>query len=188
MTQNEILTLAIAAFFVLLILLIVFFAPRLKKSYKRQEAERSLTFKHYPGVITMMTLSSSALIIFGGQLLMSIYGETGTFVALGLALMLTLALVKTIKTITEKAKQREAEGHDIESNIKLIKQHYPEAYGLLVGFAPGICTFIGTFILLMYGWAIGIVFWSIILLVCLPYEYWMRNKLLEKAKQRASTN
>ena len=163
-------------------LLIVFFAPRLKKSYKRQKAERSLTFKHYPGVITIMTLSSSALIIFGGLLLTSIYGETGTFVALGLALMLTLALVKTIKTITEKAKQREAEGHDIESNIKLIKQHYPQAYGLLVGLIPSICTFIGTFILLMYDWAIGIVFWSILLLVSLPYEYWMRNKLFEKAK------
>ena len=163
-------------------LLIVFFAPRLKKSYKRQKAERSLTFKQYPGVITMMTLSSSALIIFGGLLLTSIYGETGTFVALGLALMLTLALVKTIKTITEKAKQREAEGHDIESNIKLIKQHYPQAYGLLVGLIPSICTFIGTFILLMYDWAIGIVFWSILLLVSLPYEYWMRNKLFEKAK------
>ena len=165
-------------------LLIVFFAPRLKKSYKRKEAKRSLTFKHYPGVITMMTLSSSALIIFGGSLLTSIYGDKGTFGALGLALMLTLALVKTTEIITEKAKQKEAKGHDIESNIKLIKKHYPQAYVLLTQLIRGIVTFVGCFYLIMYGFSIGLVVWSVLLLVSTACEYWLDSKFYEKAKQR----
>jgi len=165
-------------------LLIVFFAPKLKKSYKRQEAERSLTFKHYPGVITMMTLSSSALIIFGGSLLTSIYGEIGTFVALGLAAILTFALVKTIKIITEKAKQREAEGHDIESKKKLIKKHYPQAYVLLTELNRGIVTVVGCFTLIMYGFSIGFVVWPVLLLVSIACEYWLDSRFYEKAKQR----
>ena len=163
-------------------LLIVFFAPRLKKSYKRKEAKRSLTFKHYPGVITMMTLSSSALIIFGGSLLTSIYGDKGTFGALGLALMLTLALVKTTEIITEKAKQKEAKGHDIESNIKLIKKHYPQAYVLLTELIRGIVTVVGCFTLIMYGFPIGIVVWSVLLLASIACEYWLNSKFYEKAK------
>tara|TARA_B100001057_G_scaffold493748_1_gene588901 strand:- start:704 stop:1261 length:558 start_codon:yes stop_codon:yes gene_type:complete len=163
-------------------LLIVFFAPRLKKSYKRQEAKRSLASKHYPGVITLLTLSSSLIILFGGPLLMSIYGDKGTFGALGLALMLTLALVKTTEIITEKAKQKEAEGHDIESNKKLIKKHYPQAYVLLTQLIGGIVNFVGCFTLIMYGFPIGIVVYSVLLPVSIACEYWLDSKFYEKAK------
>ena len=165
-------------------LLIVFFAPRLKKSYKRQEAKRSLASKHYPGVITILTLCSTLIITFGAPLLMSIYGDKGTFVALGLAAILTFALVKTTETITEKAKQKEAEGHDIESNKKLIKKHYPQAYVLLTQLNRGIVTFVGCFTLIMYGYSIGLVVWSVLLLVSIVCEYWLDSKFYEKAKQR----
>jgi len=165
-------------------LLIVFFAPRLKKSYKRQEAKRSLASKHYPGLITAMTFLTSVIILFGGQLLMSIYGDKGTFVALGLAFILTFAVVKTTEIITEKAKQKEAKGHDIESNIKLIKKHYPQAYVLLTQLIRGIVTFVGCFYLIMYGFSIGLVVWSVLLLVSTACEYWLDSKFYEKAKQR----
>ncbi len=176
---------ALTLLFVLTIpLLIVFFAPKLKNIHKSKEAERSLASKHYPGLITLMTFLSSVIILFGGSLLMSIYGDKGTFVALGLAAILTFALVKTTETITEKAKQKEAEGHDIESNKKLIKKHYPQAYVLLTQLNSGIVTFVGCFTLIMYGYSIGLVVWSVLLLVSIVCEYWLDSKFYEKAKQR----
>ena len=113
---------------------------------------------------------------------MSIYGDKGTFGALGLALMLTLALVKTTEIITEKAKQKEAEGHDIESNKKLIKKHYPQAYVLLTQLIRGIVNFVGCFTLIMYGFPIGIVVYSVLLPVSIACEYWLDSKFYEKAK------
>ena len=176
---------ALTLLFVLTIpLLIVFFAPKLKNLHKSKVAERSLASKHYPGLITAMTFLTSVIILFGGQLLMSIYGDKGTFVALGLAFILTVALVKTTEIITEKAKQKEAKGHDIESNIKLIKIHYPQAYALLTQLIRGIVTFVGCFYLIMYGFSIGLVVWSVLLLVSIACEYWLDSKFYEKAKQR----
>ena len=177
---------SILAIFVVLTvpLLIVFLATKLKNLHKSKVAERSLASKHYPGLITAMTFLTSVIILFGGQLLMSIYGDKGTFVALGLAFILTVALVKTTEIITEKAKQKEAKGHDIESNIKLIKIHYPQAYALLTQLIRGIVTFVGCFYLIMYGFSIGLVVWSVLLLVSIACEYWLDSKFYEKAKQR----
>ena len=174
---------ALTLLFVLTIpLLIVFFAPKLKIIHKSKEAERSLASKHYPGLITVMTFLTSVIILFGGQLLMSIYGDKGTFVALGLAFILTFAVVKTTEIITEKAKQKEAVGHDIESNIKLIKKHYPQAYVLLTELIRGIVTVVGCFTLIMYGFPIGIVVWSVLLLASIACEYRLNSKFYEKAK------
>ena len=90
MTQNEILPLAFVAFFVLLIIFIVFASKnkKLMDQAKQNTKKQKLVAKHYPTYDFALRYGFIGPIIFGGPLAHSTYGLTGGFVVLGLILFL----------------------------------------------------------------------------------------------------
>ena len=90
MTQNEILALAFVAFFVLLILFIVFASKnkKLMEQAKQNTKKQKLVAKHYPTYDFALRYGFIGPIIFGGPLAHSTYGLTGGLVVLGLILFL----------------------------------------------------------------------------------------------------
>ena len=85
MTQSEIFALAIAAFFVLLILSIIFASKnkKLMNQAKQNTKKQKLVAKHYPTYDFALRYGFIGPIIFGGPLVLQAYGLTGGFVVLG---------------------------------------------------------------------------------------------------------
>ncbi len=126
MTQSEIFTLAIAAFFVLLILSIIFASKnkKLMNQAKQNTKKQKLVAKHYPYYDFALRYGFIGPIIFGGPLAHSTYGLTGGLVVLGLILFLIPLLHMASLFLQKQAKLREAEGDEsYKAQVKLIKKH-----------------------------------------------------------------
>ena len=164
-------------------LLIVFLATnkKVQKLAKEKIHERKLMKKHY----TSYFWSSALLpfpVIMGNQLVIDAFGKTAALYFLGLLFLLIPVMWKLEKALTEKAKQREAEGDEgYIANYKFIRKHCPQDYwawsiflivvGVLLGQISELDYYFFTFFPLFF---IGMV----------PVDYWIHRMLYEKAKQR----
>ncbi len=148
MTQNEIFALAFVAFFVLLILFIVFASKnkKLMDQAKQNTKKQKLVAKHYPTYDFALRYGFIGPIIFGGPLAHSTYGLTGGLVVLGLILFLIPLLHMASLFLQEQARLREAEGDEgYKVRVKLIKKHNSVdyfAYLFIVSFGGA---FLGTY-------------------------------------------
>ena len=186
MTQKEIFTLAIVAFFVLLILFIVFASKnkKLMNKAKQNTIKQKLVAKHYPAYDFALRYGFIVPITFGGPLALQAYGKTGGFVVLGLILFLLPLLHMASLFLQEQARQREAEGEEGQKEkVKLIKKHNSVDYYAFI--------FIGSFggsILGFYLYDFGILqaitFGSLVLLLFTPLDHWVHLQLLKKSKLR----
>ena len=185
MTQNEILPLAFVAFFVLLILFIVFASKnkKLMDQAKQNTKKQKLVAKHYPTYDFALRYGFIGPIIFGGPLAHSTYGLTGGLVVLGLILFLIPLLHMASLFLQEQARLREAEGDEgFKARVKLIKKHNSVnyfAYIFIASFGAGI---LGT--LSNFGIFQAITFISLIFLLFVPLDHWVHLKLLKKSKLR----
>ena len=88
--QSEIAVLVFVAFFVLLILSIVFASKnkKLMNQVKQNTKKQKLVAKHYPTYDFVLRYGFIVPISFGSPLALQTYGLTGGFVVLGLILFL----------------------------------------------------------------------------------------------------
>ena len=186
MTQSEIFTLAIAAFFVLLILSIVFASKneKLMNQAKENTKKQKLVAKHYPTYDFALRYGFVVPITFGGPLALQTYGLTGGFVVLGLILFLLPLLHIASLFLQEQARLREAEGDEgYKAKVKLIKKHYSVDYYAFIfisSFGGGLLGFY----LFDFGILQAITFGSLVLLLFTPVDHWIHLKLLKKSKLR----
>ena len=184
MTQSEIFTLAIAAFFVLLILSIVFASKnkKLMNQAKLNTKKHDLVAKHYPTIDVALRFGFIGPIIFGNTLALQAYGKTGGFVVLGLILFLLPLLHMASLFLQEQARQREAEGEEgHKEKVKLIKKHCPtdyNAYTIIVCFGG---SFLGVY-LSDFGIYQAITFGSLSFILFAPLDHWVHHKFFEKSK------
>tara|TARA_B100000212_G_scaffold324306_1_gene285053 strand:+ start:9 stop:584 length:576 start_codon:yes stop_codon:yes gene_type:complete len=184
MTQKEIFTLAIAAFFVLLILSIIFASKnkRLMKQVKLNTKKQDLVAKHYPIIDVALRFGFIAPIIFGNTLALQTYGKTGGLVVMVLAFLAIAFVVMAHSFLHKKAIQREAEGDGgFKVRAKLIKTHYPSDYNTYTFIQICCGSFLGIY-LYDFGIYQAITFGSLILLLLTPLDHWVHNKLFEKSK------
>ena len=186
MTQNEILPLAFVAFFVLLILFIIFASKnkKLMNQAKENTKKQKLVAKHYPTYDFALRYGFVVPITFGGPLALQTYGRTGGFVVLGLILFLLPLLHKASLFLQEQARLREAEGDEgYKAQVKLIKKHYSVDYYAFIfigSFGGGLLGFY----LYDFGILQAITFGSLVLLLFTPVDHWIHLKLLKKSKLR----
>ena len=186
MTQNEILPLAFVAFFVLLILFIVFASKnkKLMEQAKQNTKKQKLVAKHYPTYDFALRYGFIGPIIFGGPLAHSTYGLTGGLVVLGLILFLIPLLHMASLFLQEQARLREAEGDEgYKAQVKLIKKHNSVDYFAFIFFASFGGSFLGIY-LSDFGIFHVITFGSLVLLLFTPVDHWIHLKLLKKSKLR----
>ena len=184
MTQKEIFTLAIVAFFVLLILFIVFASKNknLMDQAKQNTKKQKLVAKHYPYYDFALRYGFIGPIIFGGPLAHSTYGLTGGLVVLGLILFLIPLLHMASLFLQEQARLREAEGDEgYKAQVKLIKKHnFVDyfAYLFIVSFGGA---FLGTY-MEFSGIFQAIIFISLFVLLFTPFDHWIHLHFLKKSK------
>ena len=186
MTQSEIFTLAIAAFFVLLILSIVFASKneKLMNQAKENTKKQKLVAKHYPAYDFALRYGFVVPITFGGPLALQTYGLTGGFVVLGLILFLLPLLHIASLFLQEQARLREAEGDEgYEAKVKLIKKHNSVDYYAFIFIGSFGGSFLGIY-LYDFGIFHAITFGSLVLLLFTPLDHWVHLKLLKKSKLR----
>ena len=186
MTQSEIFALAIAAFFVLLILFIVFASKnkKLMDQAKQNTKKQKLVAKHYPYYDFALRYGFIGPIIFGGPLAHSTYGLTGGLVVLGLILFLIPLLHMASLFLQEQARLREAEGDEgFKAKVKLIKKHNSVDYNAFIIVACFGGSFLGIY-LHDFGILQAITFGSLTFLLFVPLEHWIHLKLLKKSKLR----
>ena len=108
MTQKEIFTLAIVAFFVLLIIFIVFASKnkKLKKLAKKQSLDQKVLYKHYPALFWFIVFLPTPL-YFASDFIVDAYGKGGVYVFFGLLLFLIPIIGKAEDLLLEKAKLKE---------------------------------------------------------------------------------
>ena len=186
MTQNEIFALAFVAFFVLLILFIVFASKnkKLMDQAKQNTKKQKLVAKHYPTYDFALRYGFIGPIIFGGPLAHSTYGLTGGLVVLGLILFLIPLLHMASLFLQEQARLREAEGDEgYKVRVKLIKKHNSVdyfAYLFIVSFGGA---FFGTY-MGFSGIFQAIIFISLFVLLFTPLDHWIHLHFLKKSKLR----
>ena len=186
MTQNEIFALAFVAFFVLLILFIVFASKnkKLMDQAKQNTKKQKLVAKHYPYYDFALRYGFIGPIIFGGPLAYSTYGLTGGLVVLGLILFLIPLLHMASLFLQEQARLREAEGDEgYKAQVKLIKKHYFVdyfAYLFIVSFGGA---FLGIY-MEFSGIFQAIIFISLFVLLFTPLDHWIHLHFLKKSKLR----
>ena len=186
MPQNEILPLAFVAFFVLLILFIVFASKnkKLMDQAKQNTKKQKLVAKHYPYYDFALRYGFIGPIIFGGPLAHSTYGLTGGLVVLGLILFLIPLLHMASLFLQEQARLREAEGDEgYKAKVKLIKKHNSVDYNAFIIVACFGGSFLGIY-LHDFGILQAITFGSLTFLLFVPLEHWIHLKLLKKSKLR----
>ena len=186
MTQNEILPLAFVAFFVLLILFIVFASKnkKLMEQAKQNTKKQKLVAKHYPTYDFALRYGFIGPIIFGGPLALQTYGRTGGFVVLGLILFLLPLLHKASLFLQEQARLREAEGDEgYKAQVKLIIKHNSVDYYAFILFASFGGSILGMY-LYDFGYFHAITFGSLVLLLFIPLDHWVHLQLLKKSKLR----
>ena len=186
MTQNEILPLAFVAFFVLLILFIVFASKnkKLMDQAKQNTKKQKLVAKHYPTYDFALRYGFVVPIIFGGPLALQTYGRTGGFVVLGLILFLLPLLHKASLFLQEQARLREAEGDEgYKAQVKLIIKHNSVDYYAFILFASFGGSILGMY-LYDFGYFHAITFGSLVLLLFTPLDHWVHLQLLKKSKLR----
>ena len=184
MTQNEILALAFVAFFVLLILFIVFASKnkKLMEQAKQNTKKQKLVAKHYPTYDFALRYGFIGPIIFGGPLAHSTYGLTGGLVVLGLILFLIPLLHMASLFLQEQARLREAEGDEgYKAKVKLIKKHNSVDYNAFIIVSCFGGSFLGAY-LYDFGIFQAITFGSLSILLFTPLDHWVHNKLFEKSK------
>ena len=186
MTQNEILPLAFVAFFVLLILFIIFASKnkKLMNQAKENTKKQKLVAKHYPTYDFALRYGFIGPIIFGGPLAHSTYGLTGGLVVLGLILFLIPLLHMASLFLQEQARLREAEGDEgYKVRVKLIKKHnFVDyfAYLFIVSFGGGLLgTYMGS-----SGIFQAIISISLFVLLFTPLDHWIHLHFLKKSKLR----
>ena len=186
MTQNEILPLAFVAFFVLLILFIIFASKnkKLMNQAKENTKKQKLVAKHYPTYDFALRYGFVVPITFGGPLVFQTYGLTGGFVVLGLILFLLPLLHMASLFLLEQARLREAEGDEgYKAQVKLIKKHNSVDYFAFIFFASFGGSFLGIY-LSDFGIFHAITFGSLSLLLFTPLDHWVHLQLLKKSKLR----
>ena len=186
MTQIEIVPLAYAALFVLLILSIVFASKnkKLMNQVKTNTKKQELVGKHYPTYDLALRYGFIAPIIFGGQLALQTYGLTGGFVVLGLILFLIPLLHMASLFLQEQARLRDAEGDEsYKVKVKLIKKHNSVDYFAYLFIASFGGAFLGTY-LGGFGIIQAITFISLTLLLFTPLDHWIHLQFLKKSKLR----
>ena len=185
MTQKEIFTLAIVAFFVLLILFIIFASKnkKLMNQVKQNTKKQKLVAKHYPTYDFALRYGFVVPITFGGPLAFQTYGLTGGFVVLGLILFLLPLLHMASLFLQEQARLREAEGDEgYKAQLKLIKKNNSVDYYAFIFIASAQGVFLGT--LTNFGLLQAVTFISLIFLLFVPLDHWVHLKLLKKSKLR----
>ena len=186
MTQSEIFALAIAAFFVLLIIFIVFASKnkKLMNQAKENTKKQKLVAKYYPTYDFALRYGFVVPIIFGGPLALQTYGRTGGFVVLGLILFLLPLLHKASLFLQEQARLREAEGDEgYKAQVKLIIKHNSVDYYAFILFASFGGSILGMY-LYDFGYFHAITFGSLVLLLFIPLDHWVHLQLLKKSKLR----
>ncbi len=184
MTQKEIFTLAIVAFFVLLILFIIFASKnkKLMNQAKENTKKQKLVAKHYPTYDFALRYGFVVPITFGGPLLFQTYGLTGGFVALGIILFLLPLLHMALLFLQKQASLREAEGDEgYKAKVKLIKKHNSVDYNAFIIVSCFGGSFLGAY-LYDFGIFQAITFGSLSILLFTPLDHWVHNKLFEKSK------
>ena len=186
MTQKEIFTLAIVAFFVLLILFIIFASKnkKLMNQAKENTKKQKLVAKYYPTYDFALRYGFVVPITFGGPLALQTYGRTGGFVVLGLILFLLPLLHKASLFLQEQARLREAEGDEgYKAQVKLIIKHNSVDYYAFILFASFGGSILGMY-LYDFGYFHAITFGSLVLLLFIPLDHWVHLQLLKKSKLR----
>ena len=186
MTQNEILPLAFVAFFVLLILSIVFASKnkKLMNQVKENTKKQKLVAKHYPTYDFALRYGFVVPITFGGPLALQTYGLTGGFVVLGLILFLLPLLHKASLFLQEQARLREAEGDEgFLVRVELIKKHNSANYNAYIIISCFGGSFLGIY-LYDFGILQAITIGSLSFLLFTPLDHWVHLKLLKKSKLR----
>ena len=186
MTQIEIMPLAFLAFFLLLILFIVFASKnkKLMNQAKENTKKQKLVAKHYPTYDFALRYGFIVPIAFGTQLALQTYGWTGGLVVLGLILFLSPLLHMASLFLQEQARLREAEGDEgYNVEVKLIKTHYPMDYNIYLFISSLGGGFLGIY-LYDFGILQAITFGSLVLLLFTPLDHWVHLKLLKKSKLR----
>ena len=186
MTQNEILPLAFVAFFVLLILFIIFASKnkKLMNQAKENTKKQKLVAKHYPTYDFALRYGFVVPITFGGPLVFQTYGLTGGFVVLGLILFLLPLLHKASLFLQEQARLREAEGDEgYKAQVKLIKKHNSVDYFAFIFFASFGGSLLGMY-LYDFGILKAITIGSLSFLLFTPVDHWVHLQLLKKSKLR----
>ena len=184
--QSEIAVLVFVAFFVLLILSIVFASKnkKLMNQAKQNTKKQKLVAKHYPDYDFALRYGFIGPIIFGGPYALQTYGLTGGLVALGLTLFLIPLLYLASLFLQEQARLREAEGDEgYEVKVKLIKKHNSADFYAFIFIGSFGGSFLGIY-LYDFGILQAITFGSLILLLFTPLDRWVHLKLLKKSKLR----
>jgi len=165
-------------------LLIVFLATnkKVQKLAKEKIHERKLMEKHYTNYFWSSVLLPFP-IIMGNQLVIDAFGKTGALYFLGLVFLLIPVMWKLEKALTEKAKQREAEGDEgYNANYKFIRKHCPQGYWIWSGFLAVVAVvLLGPYISKL-GFYYFFTFVPLFLIGIVPLDYWIHLKLYEKAK------
>ena len=183
MTTMEIVTLGLVAFFVLLILFIVFASKnkKLKNLAKQNHLDQKLLDKYYPNLFWFSTFLA-APIIGGGNLVADAYGRTGSYVFIGLSLLLISVINKVRGALVRKAKQKEAEGFEgYKADLKLIRTHYGRTFLAWVSFNSLFGYLVGTYFIKISLYHF-LTFVPIIFFGLIPLDFWVSRKLLEKYK------
>ena len=186
MTQKEIFTLAMVAFFVLLILFIVFASKnkKLMNQVKQNTIKQKLVAKHYPTYDFALRYGFIVPITFGLQLALQTYGQTGGFVVLGLITFLLPLLHMASLFLQEQARLREAEGDEgYKVRVELIKKHNSVDYNAYIFIACFGGVFLGTY-LGGSGIPQAITFISLSALLFTPLDHWIHLQFLKKSKLR----
>ena len=183
--QSEIVGLVFVAFFVLLILSIVFASKnkKLKNLAKQNHLDQKLLDKYYPNSFWFSTFLA-APIIGGGNLVADAYGRTGSYVFIGLSLLLIPVINKVRGALVRKAKQKEAEGFEgYKADLKLIRTHYGGTFLAWISFTALFGYLVGTYFIKISLYHF-LTFVPIIFFGLIPLDFWVSRKLLEKAKLR----
>ena len=186
MTQIEIMPLAFLAFFILLILSIVFASKnkKLMNQVKENTKKQKLVAKHYPTYDFALRYGFVVPITFGGPLVLQTYGLTGGFVVLGLILFLLPLLHMASLFLQEQARLREAEGDEgFLVRVELIKKHNSANYNAYIIISAFGGSFLGLY-LYDFGILQAITFGSLSFLLFAPVEHLVHHKLYEKSKLR----
>lgn len=186
MTQIEIMPLAFLAFFILLILSIVFASKnkKLMNQVKENTKKQKLVAKHYPTYDFALRYGFLVPIIIGGPLVLQTYGLTGGFVVLGLILFLLPLLHMASLFLQKQARLREAEGDEgYKVWLKHIKKHNSVDYFAYLFIASLGGGFLGIY-LYDFGILQAITIGSLVFLLFTPLDHWVHLKLLKKSKLR----
>ena len=181
---SEIVGLVFVAFFVLLILFIIFASKnkKLMNQAKENTKKQDLVAKHYPTINVALRFGFIGPIISGNQLALQAYGKTGGSVVVGLALLAIAFTYKASLFLEKKAKLREAEGDGgFKVRVKLIKKHCPTDYNAYTIIACFGGSFLGVY-LSDFGIYQAITFGSLSFLLFAPLDHWVHHKFFEKSK------